>query len=95
MHRSLIFAAVLLVSACARPNYADYRFDRFTLSAGPQPGYAIKRVVEREAPFTLVADDGSLCRTSRDRFGATATGAWIACIWNLPDLDSTEIAVNH
>jgi hypothetical protein len=80
------------MSGCARPDFAQTWPDRFTLSAGPQPGYAIKRVVERQSPMTLVGDDGSLCRTSRERFAGTEEGAWIACIWALPVYDSTAVA---
>ncbi len=86
-------AALLAVSvSCARPNYAEHWPDRFLLSAGPQPGFAIKRVLEREPPATLVADDGSVCRTSRERFDRTREGRWIACLWNLPTLDSAPTA---
>jgi hypothetical protein len=86
--------ALGVLSACARPDYAESWPDRGLLSAGPQPGYAIKRVIEKQAPITLVAYDGSICRTSRDRFATTKEGKWIACIWNLPSLDSTETARN-
>jgi hypothetical protein len=42
--------------------------------------YAIKRVIEKQSPITLIADDGSVCRTSRERFAATKEGGWTACI---------------
>lgn len=92
MRKLIVLAATCLVPGCARPDYANTWPDRFALSAGPQPGYAIKRVVERQGPITLFADDGSICRTSRERFAATKDGAWTACVWALPNLDSTEIA---
>jgi hypothetical protein len=85
-------AALASLAACARPNYAERWPDRFKFSAGPQPGFAIKQVVEKQAPVTLVADDGSICRTSEERFADTREGRLIACVWNLPSLDSTEIA---
>jgi hypothetical protein len=80
------------VAACARPGYAERWPDRLIVSAGPQPGYAIKRVVEKQGPLTLVGDDGSVCRTSGQRLAATALGSWISCNWTLPGLDSTEVA---
>jgi hypothetical protein len=88
----LILGAIALavISGCARPNYAERWPDRLLLSAGPQPGYAIKRLVEKQSPATLVADDGSVCRTSPRRFASSKEGQWIACIWNLPALDSTQ-----
>jgi hypothetical protein len=83
-------AELAFIVSCARPDYAEQWPDRFLLSAGPQPGFAIKRVIERQPPATLVGDDGSVCRTSRERFQGTKEGRWIACNWNLPTLDSAQ-----
>lgn len=87
MRKLIVLAVTCLVSSCARPDYGETWPDRFVLSAGPQAGYAIKRVVDKQGPSTLVADDGSVCRTSRERFAATKQGAWRDCIWANP-LDS-------
>ena len=92
MRVTVSLIAACLISSCARPDYAERWPDYFILSAGPQPGYAIKRVVDKEQPAVLVADDGSVCRTSIPRFKATTLGRWIACNWTLPNLDSTELA---
>jgi hypothetical protein len=85
-------AATYLISSCARADYGQNQPDSFFLSAGPQPGYAIKQVIDKEPPAVLVGDDGSVCRTSTQRYRATALGKWIACVWTLPTLDSTGIA---
>lgn len=87
MRLPICFLAASFLSACARPDYGERRPDWLLLAAGPQPGYAIKRVVQKDVPLTLVADDGSVCRTSRERFRRAKEGAWIACSWNLPVLD--------
>ena len=71
------------ISSCARPDYAERWPASFRLSAGPQPGYAIKKVVDKQEPAQLIADDGSICRTSVERFTSTLTGKWIACDWAL------------
>jgi hypothetical protein len=92
MRKLILLAASCLVPGCARPDYGHTWLGGIAISAGPQPGYAIKRVVEKQSPLTLVGDDGSLCRTSRERFAVTKEGAWTACVWALPNLDSTEIA---
>lgn len=92
MRAVVTLTAACLVSSCARPDYAESWPDRFTVSAGPQPGYAIKRVIDKVQPVTLVGDDGSVCRTSVERFTGTDRGRWIACLWTLPSLDSTELA---
>ena len=88
-------AVAFLITACARPDYAHPWLERLAISGGPQPGYWIKRVVEKQRPATLVGDDGSVCRTSKERFAGTKRGAWIACQWNLPSLDSIEVAQAH
>jgi hypothetical protein len=92
MRAAVILIAVSCVSSCARPDYAERWPSWLMVSAGPRPGYGIKRVVEKQPPVTLLGDDGSVCRTLADRFATTAVGAWIACEWALPSLDSTEIA---
>jgi hypothetical protein len=92
MRVAISLIATCLISSCARPDYAERSPDYFILSAGPQLGYAIKRVVDRQQPAILVADDGSVCRTSIARFKATGLGRWIACNWTFPTLDSTELA---
>jgi hypothetical protein len=92
MRAAVCLIAICLLTSCARADYAERWPDRLTISAGPQPGYAIKRVTEKQPPLTLVGDDGSVCRTSAQRFATTTQGSWAACIWNLPSLDSTEMA---
>jgi hypothetical protein len=90
MRKLVVLAVTVLICGCGRPDYAETWPGWLLLSAGPQPGYAIKRVIEKQSPFTLVADDGSVCRTSRERFANTDEGKWIACVWNLPVLDSSS-----
>jgi hypothetical protein len=93
--RGISFGAVLVwLIGCARPNYAESSLNALILSSGPQLGYAIKQIAEQHAPITLVAEDGSVCRTSPERFSGSRPGRWIACIWNLPNLDSLELAVS-
>ncbi len=86
----LLAIAVCGAFACARLNDPHSGPDHFFVPLLPQLGYAIKRVIGKEAPITLVAHDGSVCRTSRERYANTDEGRWIVCIWNLPSLDSTE-----
>ena len=88
----VIGMCLVVIFGCARPDYGESWPDHLLLLAGPQPGYAIKRLVEKQSPVTLVGDDGSVCRTSLARFASTREGQWIACIWNLPTLDSAQTA---
>lgn len=92
MRTILVLIPVCLAAACARPDYSASWPDRFVVSAGPQPGYAIKRVVEKLGSGTLLGDDGTLCRTSAHRFAATKVGSWIDCNWMLPTIDAAELA---
>jgi hypothetical protein len=89
---SVYILTAFLISACVRPDYAESRPEWLLLSAGPQPGYAIKRVIDKDPPETLVGDDGSICRTSRERFARTRDNAWLACVWSLPAPDTTDLA---
>jgi hypothetical protein len=75
------------IASCARADHAERWPTSFQLSAGPQPGFAIKKVVERQRPAFLVADDGSVCRTSVERFARTRVGKWISCDWALQARD--------
>jgi hypothetical protein len=83
MRAAFPLIAALLVCSCAPPNYRAAWPDHVVVAGGPQLGYFIKQVIEREAPATLRAEDGSVCRTSAERFGATAEGEWIGCEWTL------------
>lgn len=91
MRAALLIPVLCVVAACARPDFAESWPHRFTLSGGPQPGYAIKRVVEKREPAILLADDGSVCRTSIQRYAATPVGSWANCDWTLPTTDSTAL----
>jgi hypothetical protein len=88
---NVLLIPLFFIVACASPAYVERWPVRFVVYPGPQPGYAIKQVIEKEAPLTLVADDGSICRTSAERYAATSRGKLIACVWNLPSLDSTQV----
>jgi len=89
--RYLAAVAVVFIQACAAANYSERWPDRLSISGGPQLGFALKQVVDKEHPQSLHAHDGSVCRTSRDRFLRTPLGKWIACSWSYPSLDSTTV----
>jgi hypothetical protein len=48
---------------------------------GRELGDVIKRVITKQPPETLVAEDGAVCRVSPDRYAATAVGERIRCDW--------------
>ncbi len=77
-----------IISSCALPDYSYVSHTGFLVAAGPQPVFAVKPVIQKERPAVLVAYDGSVCRTSVERFRGTAVGRWVACNWQLPDPDA-------
>jgi hypothetical protein len=80
----LLLAATLLWGCAAR---VDRVFavpgSLSTGSFGPQPGYAVKLIMGKEAPTGVVGDDGSLCRLTAERFARVAVGDWVACEWTI------------
>lgn len=92
MRIALLLAAVSLITGCA--SRADQVFTapgRLTTgSSGAQPGYAIKLVRAKQDSTEVVADDGSLCRLTPERFPQVEPGRWIACNWTIaPDTVAT------
>jgi hypothetical protein len=51
--------------------------------AGVQLGFAPKRVRGKEAPATLIAADGTVCRVAAERWERTKVGKAAACAWQL------------
>lgn len=85
MRTALLLSAISLTLGCT-PR-ADQVFtvpgSLTTGSSGAQPGYAIKLVQAKQAPTEIVADDGSLCRLTAQRFSQVDVGEWIACGWTI------------
>ena len=44
-------------------------------------GWATKRVLTKQEPSTLIAQDGTICRVSSDRFKDTQVGRDTSCDW--------------
>ena len=44
-------------------------------------GWATKRVLTKQEPSTLLAQDGTICRVSADRFKSTEIGRDTSCDW--------------
>lgn len=60
----------------ALPGSAD---DRATRADDAQ--VSLKRVTAKEAPATLIADDGSRCTVSEKRYEETRIGHNALCVW--------------
>jgi hypothetical protein len=59
-----------------------------TSNRGPgdvEPAVASKRVAAKEAPLTLVADDGSRCSVNESKYNNTRIGDAVFCAWRTSD----------
>jgi hypothetical protein len=94
MRSPQLLIALLLVCGCA-PR-ADHVFSARGLlvgSLGALPGYGIKLVRAKEAPSTVLGDDGSVCRLTAERFDQLDVGDWLSCEWTIepePTASSAE-----
>ena len=50
---------------------------------GVRLGWETKRISTKEPPATQVADDGTVCRVSPDRYRGTDARALVYCDWQL------------
>lgn len=50
-------------------------------SVSARTGWATKEIVGKRAPETLVANDGTICRVSPDRFANSRVGTSLRCNW--------------
>jgi hypothetical protein len=50
----------------------------------PEPSKVLGRklVIGKEAPLDLIADDGTRCETSKERFERTKIGSKVWCLWS-------------
>ena len=75
-----IFVVVGCVIACSpathvSPTPGGVRVDQ------PRLGWATKRVLTKQEPETLIAQDGTICRVTSDRFRDTQVGRDTVCDW--------------
>ena len=76
---TLALAASLTALACAprhvepRPGGIIVRSDR--------TGWYIKKVMAKDPPETLLAEDGTICRVAPERFRSTPVGTALRCNW--------------
>jgi hypothetical protein len=53
----------------------------YGIQTGVQVGWATKRVLSKQNPETLVAEDGTVCRVAPDRYAGTEVKAMVYCDW--------------
>ena len=82
------FAVAMAASGCMVPLHT--RGQR-----NPEPAQVLARklVVGKEAPLDLIAEDGSRCLTTKDRFEKTRIGSKVWCLWSGdPQRDFVQIS---
>lgn len=65
-----------LMSGCMVPLHT-----RGQRSAEPPQVFGRKLVIDKEPPLVLIAEDGTRCQTTRDRFERTRVGSKVWCLW--------------
>jgi len=88
----LLFAVSLTWGCSARADQVFSAPGLLTGSSGAQPGYAIKLVLAKEAPSTVIGDDGSVCRLTAERFTHVDEGDWVGCEWTIEPDATASIA---
>ena len=73
----MVIAGVVACSPAAHvtPTAGGVRVDQ------PRLGWATKRVLTKQEPSTLIAQDGTICRVAPDRFKDTQVGRDTLCDW--------------
>jgi hypothetical protein len=56
------------------------------VEGGAKLGWSTKRVITKQPPGTLIAQDGTVCRVTADRLDHTTVPADIACDWQQGNL---------
>ena len=79
MKRILIVACVV---ACGpRAQVSPTSSGGVRVDQGARLGWSTKRVLTKQEPSTLIAQDGTICRVTPDRFKDTQVGRDTACDW--------------
>jgi hypothetical protein len=82
--RAVLVVAALAAGGCVfqgKPVTAGPPGSGASIGVGATRGWAIKEVVEKQAPRSLLARDGTRCDVSEDRYKETRVGAQVQCEW--------------
>lgn len=82
--RSILFAFALPIACASGPaRVTPGPSGGISVEQGTQLGWATKRVITKQEPSTLIAQDGTVCRVSPERFKDTRVGRETVCEWQL------------
>lgn len=80
MRPAMLALAMLPAFAGCAPRHVEPRPGGIVVRSD-RTGWYIKAVIAKDPPETLLAEDGTICRVSRERFRATAVGTAVRCNW--------------
>ena len=75
----LLGALVAIPIGCAARHVEPYGAG--VIARSDRTGWYIKKVVAKDPPDALLADDGTICRVAPDRFRTTTVGTAMRCNW--------------
>ena len=77
-----VFVVGIGIMACTNPTLVTpHPGGGFGIQTGPAVGWASKRVLSKQSPETLLAEDGTVCRVAPDRYAGTEVKAMVYCDW--------------
>lgn len=76
----LIVLVTFAATAGCRPRHIEPR-PGGVIVRSDRTGWYLKKVVAKDPPETLLAEDGTICRVSPERYRATAVGTALRCNW--------------
>ena len=82
MYRATLKSVALLLACTLSGCMTTPLHARGQRSPEPYKVLGRKRVIGKEAPLDLVAEDGTRCETSRERFERTKIGSKVWCLWS-------------
>ena len=76
----LALAALLTATTGCFPRHVEPRPGGIVMRSD-RTGWYIKKVVAKDPPESLLADDGTICRVEPTRFRSTTVGTAMRCNW--------------
>ena len=76
----LALGALLAGAASCAPRHVEPRPGGIVVRSD-RTGWYLKKVIAKDPPETLLAEDGTICRVSPGVFRATAIGTAMRCNW--------------
>ena len=79
---AVALALVLGCAGCARPPFIEADRSGGVTARSDRIGWYTKKVVAKQPPTSLIAEDGTICRVVAERFRDIAIGATQYCNWH-------------